>query len=172
MIYNINRVCFDPALGGDGGCRWKTTMLLCKKSKEENVMLRLCNGVIFPGFIVCLVLYIIIRLMPDSFVRFQKHHTPMSFPIVNFSLPFEVNKDNWPRVKRTGGRIFLFFACVDALNAFCSLQGFYEVLPVSYSRTAGIIFCLCICSFLIGTFLATKSHDSKDEKGNKLPASG
>ena len=128
-------------------------------------MLRLSNGVIFPGFIVYLVLYIIIRLMPDSFVRFQKHHTPMSFPIVDFSLPFEVNKDNWPRVKRTGGRIFLFFACVDALNAFCSLQGFYKVLPVSYSRTAGIIFCLCICSFLIGTFLATKSHDSKDEKG-------
>lgn len=128
-------------------------------------MLRLSNGVIFPGFIVYLVLYIIIRLMPDSFVRFQKHHTSMSFPIVNFSLPFEVNKDNWPRVKRTGGRIFLFFACVDALNAFCSLQGFYEVLPASYSRTAGIIFCLCICSFLIGTFLATKSYDSKDEKG-------
>ena len=89
MIYNINRVCFDPALGGDGGCRWKTTMLLCKKSKEENVMLRLSNGVIFPGFIVYLVLYIIIRLMPDSFVRFQKHHTPMSFPIVNFSLPYD-----------------------------------------------------------------------------------
>ena len=103
-------------------------------------MLQLSNGVIFPGFIIYLILYIIMRLMPDSFVRFQKHHAPMSFPIVNFSLPFDVNEDNWPRVKRTGRRIFLFFACIDALNAFCSLQGFYEVLPVSYSRTAGIIF--------------------------------
>lgn len=51
-------------------------------------MLQLSNGVIFPGFIIYLILYIIMRLMPDSFVRFQKHHAPMSFPIVNFSLPF------------------------------------------------------------------------------------
>lgn len=50
-------------------------------------MLQLSNGVIFPGFIIYLILYIIMRLMPDSFVRFQKHHAPMSFPIVNFSLP-------------------------------------------------------------------------------------
>lgn len=37
-------------------------------------MLQLSNGVIFPGFIIYLILYIIMRLMPDSFVRFQKHH--------------------------------------------------------------------------------------------------
>lgn len=125
-------------------------------------MLQLSRGVIFPGFILYLILYLIMRLMPGSFVKFQGEHSPLSFPIVNFNLPFDVNQETWPKVKRTGGRIFLFFACIDALNAFCSLQGFYESWPVSYSRTSGTIFCLCICCFLIGTFLAAKSGHSRE----------
>ena len=101
-------------------------------------MLQLSNGVIFPGFIIYLILYIIMRLMPDSFVRFQKHHAPMSFPIVNFSLPFDVNEDNWPRVKRTGRRIFLFFACIDALNAFCSCRVFMKYCQYLTAELQGL----------------------------------
>ena len=94
-------------------------------------MLQLSNGVIFPGFIIYLILYIIMRLMPDSFVRFQKHHAPMSFPIVNFSLPFDVNEDNWPRVKRTGRRILTPFAPCRVFMKYCQyltaeLQGLFS----------------------------------------------
>ena len=119
-------------------------------------MLQLSNGTIFPGFVLYLVLYIIIRMIPSTFVKFQKYHAPISFPIINFNLPFDVREDNWPKVKRMGGRVFLIFACVDALNAFFYAQGFYESWQLSYSKTSGVIFCLCICSFFIATFLASK----------------
>lgn len=119
-------------------------------------MLQLSNGAIFPGFILYFILYIIMRLMPNTFVRFHDKRPLISFPIVNFNLPFDVNEENWPKVKRVGGRTFLLFACVDALNAFCYAQGFYGSWQFSYSRTSGTIFCLCICSFLIATYLASK----------------
>lgn len=124
-------------------------------------MLQLSNGTIFPGFILYLVLYLIVRLMPSTYVKFQSNHFPIAFPVVNFNLPFDVNEENWPKVKHTGEKIILLFACIDILNAFCDAQGFYEAWKLSYSRISGAIFCLCICSFLIGTFLASKSCDSK-----------
>ena len=54
-------------------------------------MLQLSNGVIFPGFIIYLILYIIMRLMPDSFVRFQilcfsMDYTNCSSHLSNFSI--------------------------------------------------------------------------------------
>lgn len=103
-------------------------------------MLQLSNGVIFPGFIIYLILYIIMRLMPDSFVRFQKHHAPMSFPIVNFSLPFDVNEDNWPRVKRTGRRIF------------CSLPASMHLTPFAPCRVF-MKYCQYLTAELQGLFL-------------------
>ena len=40
-------------------------------------MLQLSNGVIFPGFIIYLILYIIMRLMPDSF-SFSSRGLPLN----------------------------------------------------------------------------------------------
>lgn len=70
-------------------------------------MLQLSNGAIFPGFILYFLLYIIVRLMPSTFAKFHDKHPLISYPAVNFNLPFDVNEENWPKVKRVGGRTFL-----------------------------------------------------------------
>lgn len=94
--------------------------------------------------------------MPDVYLSFHQQHTLGSLPLVNFNLPFEVNEVNWLRIKRVGSRIFFLFALLDGLSALCYLQGLYDHSPLPYSRVSGLIFCGCICSYLIGTYLASK----------------
>lgn len=115
------------------------------------------DGTLFLMAAVYLALGVIVAWMPDSFPRFQKNHPGMSYPVVNFSLPFEVDETSWPRVKRVGSRVFFFFALVEGVNALCEGFGLYENSPLPRSRVSGILFCGCICCYLIATALAARS---------------
>ena len=115
------------------------------------------DGTLFLMVAVYLALGVIVAWMPDSFPRFQKNHPGMSYPVVNFSLPFEVDETSWPRVKRVGSRVFFFFALLEGASALCEGFGLYENAPLPRSRVSGILFCGCICCYLIATALAARS---------------
>lgn len=115
------------------------------------------DGTLFLMVAVYLALGVIVAWMPDSFPRFQRNHPGMSYPIVNFSLPFEVDETSWPRVKRVGSRVFFFFALLEGASALCEGFGLYENAPLPRSRVSGILFCGCICCYLIATALAARS---------------
>ena len=102
------------------------------------------DGTLFLMVAVYLALGVIVAWMPDSFPRFQRNHPGMSYPIVNFSLPFEVDETSWPRVKRVGSRVFFFFALLEGASALCEGFGLYENAPLPRSRVSGILFCGCI----------------------------
>lgn len=114
------------------------------------------DGTLFLMVAVYLALGVIVAWMPDTFPQFQKNHPGMSYPVVNFSLPFEVDETNWPRVKRVGSRVFFFFALLEGVNALCEGFGLYENFPLPRSRVSGILFCGCICCYLIATALAAR----------------
>ena len=116
------------------------------------------DGTLFLMVAVYLALGVIVAWMPDSFPRFQRNHPGMSYPIVNFSLPFEVDETSWPRVKRVGSWVFFFFALVEGVNALCEGFGLYENAPLPRSRVSGILFCGCICCCLIATALAARGE--------------
>ena len=71
----------------------------------------------------------------------------------------EIFEAHFPRVKRLGCLLFWGFGLLDLACMLCYDRWLYQVLPVSYSRISGGIFCLCICTVLIGMYLASRSRD-------------
>ncbi len=122
-------------------------------------MLTLANGTYFPAFLIYFAFGLVIRLLPVTFVTFHRQNPALSFPVLNFNLPFELDEAHFPRVKRLGSLLFWGFGLLDLACMLCYDRWLYQVLPVSYSRISGGIFCLCICTVLIGMYLASQSRD-------------
>ena len=113
-------------------------------------MLTLANGTYFPAFLIYFAFGLVIRLLPVTFVTFHRQNPALSFPVLNFNLPFELDEAHFPRVKLLGSLLFWVFGRLDLACRLCYDRWMYQVLPVSYSRISRGIFCLCIWTVLIG----------------------
>ena len=55
-------------------------------------MLTLANGTYFPVFLIYFAFGLVIRLLPVTFVTFHRQNPALSFPVLNFNLPFELDE--------------------------------------------------------------------------------